>query len=846
LTRLRIARGALARIALACAATSLAAANSPGRIAQEPDAIARLVRELSGASPARSAELARELASLGEPAAIAALEGLPGADLPARRALAHVAREAGGPPAVDLALRVLADPDPDRAVRSSLFALLSKSELGEHALSARVDVLARAAFEDPESEGRTAALAGLARMEGEAVAAALERLALELPAPERRLAARALASHASGRERVVELVQRSFASSSPPFARRTPAEDVLAILLGGAYGVALAELPAGGEAKLDRVPFVLGTRHPAPGVRDAAARALDGFVGRLRFLGQAERAERTLGALLGEGLDDGELLVRRATLALQEGLAPGIALESARELRRRTALFTNIAERRLYAVGALLEVAARIASEPSAEARTEVKGLLEDARRALESVARERLELRSDVQALVAGEVLESLALVEIYGMLALLVAGRSADDPELLELARTAHVRLLEQQLVALPATGPVGGNLDPLFTHPLGPFELLFGAARASRARALELELALYRALATVAPRELPGFEAFQPLADPLQDTERRRELLERIQTRQIEFVTRELQRAQKAQREAEQRTGQSSDALGLLAARLLFQRQELRDAQVRGPRDGYQGLKDLRSPSSAALAFAARLREDGRFQPSREVAERMLDDLGRLEATQRPRWIEVLTARTELTLGSAWMDENEPRRAEEVLLQSLARLEAVEREMAENEADPSQLALLRGMRSSALVSLAVNANVKLGDPARALGYFERAYELRQDDFMRVLLACYRARAGRARDARDVLRDTPVSPPNYYNLACTHALLGERELALDFLRRDFLENHASDGSLERQKEWARADPDLAALRRDPAFEALLGPERPPRAELREGERKR
>jgi hypothetical protein len=40
-----------------------------------------------------------------------------------------------------------------------------------------------------------------------------------------------------------------------------------------------------------------------------------------------------------------------------------------------------------------------------------------------------------------------------------------------------------------------------------------------------------------------------------------------------------------------------------------------------------------------------------------------------------------------------------------------------------------------------------------------------------------------------GRASGSARRLRDVPVSPSNFYNLACTYALLGERELALDFL---------------------------------------------------------
>ena len=127
--------------------------------------------------------------------------------------------------------------------------------------------------------------------------------------------------------------------------------------------------------------------------------------------------------------------------------------------------------------------------------------------------------------------------------------------------------------------------------------------------------------------------------------------------------------------------------------------------------------------------------------------------------------------------------------------------------------------------------LTSLAVNANVKLRSPAKALEYFERAYELDQSYFMKVLLACYRARAGQAAEARAALAELRVTPANYYNLACTWALLGETELALDYLARDFAEVRTQEGARERQRTWAAGDPDLESLRGDPRFEALVKP---------------
>jgi hypothetical protein len=91
-----------------------------------------------------------------------------------------------------------------------------------------------------------------------------------------------------------------------------------------------------------------------------------------------------------------------------------------------------------------------------------------------------------------------------------------------------------------------------------------------------------------------------------------------------------------------------------------------------------------------------------------------------------------------------------------------------------------------------------------------------------------MSIMLACYRARSGQAAEARALLAEIPESPRGYYNLCCTYALLGDHARALELLERDFEENRRSAGALEKQKEWAREDPDLASLREDPLFQAL------------------
>ena len=54
--------------------------------------------------------------------------------------------------------------------------------------------------------------------------------------------------------------------------------------------------------------------------------------------------------------------------------------------------------------------------------------------------------------------------------------------------------------------------------------------------------------------------------------------------------------------------------------------------------------------------------------------------------------------------------------------------------------------------------------------------------------------------------------------------NLSCAYSLIGEVEKALDFL-----ELSIAGGRPVRMLEWARKDPDLAAVRDNPRFEALM-----------------
>ena len=251
-------------------------------------------------------------------------------------------------------------------------------------------------------------------------------------------------------------------------------------------------------------------------------------------------------------------------------------------------------------------------------------------------------------------------------------------------------------------------------------------------------------------------------------------------------------------------------------------------------------YDGLARYLHPSRYALNLADFMRVEGLASEARALAERALEDYADVLPGSNSAWSELMSAQLELSIGSTLMDEKRPQEAEKACLAAVERLEAFENTLEEYRSSTqpgslqaasvdAQLRQTRNLRAQVLLSLAVNANVRLEDTDKALDYFEQAYELDQREFMRVLLACYRARSGQSDEARGVLVGIDPRPALYYNLACTYALLGEAELALDYLARDLEENHRTRGSRVRQVEWAREDPDLASLRDDPRFERLL-----------------
>lgn len=801
--------------------------------------IDRLVAELDTARPDRARDLERELVALAEPAALAALGGaddpLASHSIAARRIRARIARQRGGASAITPALAALGDSDP--GVRVELLRFLSSPRLRRERAGERAAAFERLARDDADSTVRAEAIEALGRLDDAAAAEALER-SLDGAGGDAESAASALARHPRGGAAVVRAVQRALAPDST--ARALP-DSALAELLARGYGRALAEQASGGESPADRAPFALAAVHPSPDVRAAAAIALEGFADRCRSLGEVERGLRVLGALDGGGVDDVPVLFERAMLALTAASDPSPALDAARAMRRR--LETRVDDRALeqFSGATLLEAAAYIAVDRPAEAEP----ALDAAVRALDAIAARRtdLALRGEPDLLV--ELAWRRALVELYRALAQLALGREAGDPIVLERARSADEFLLRAQELAARRAPARPMSVDDLLLHALGPIPLVFGSVRnraLDRSRALELERALCQACATVAGGGVPGFErppgVADRLADPLKD-ERRRAALLRVQNAQHEAQVAEIEDELRrlTEPEGEERGGgprgagyaYDPDRARELAQILYLVKRD----QERELREGHAALPRLRAPSQAASFLAERLREHGRTAAARAIAEKACSDFEGARDALGGVDFERCLARAETALGGALMDQGAAAEAEAAFTRAVERLEAIE-QLVKDRGTRLGLSVVRDQLAGALVALAVNANVKQRDQEKALAYFERAFDLDQSDFMRVLLACYRARAGRTAEAWEALENAPVSPANFYNLACTYALLGERELALDFLRRDLAELRGSEGSRERQKEWARGDPDLASLRGDPRFTVLVAPGEP------------
>ena len=812
------------------------------------------------------------LVQAGEGAAHLALEGFALADAEGQRARARLRAAAGGPASVAGVLALLEGPEsPHPAVRLALVRFLGRAALGDEDLERRLELLARSAAEDPVFPVRATAIAALGECGSPHAVGHLDQLLERLPAGEAPEAARVLAGLSYGRARVVARVQGAF--TAPPGRPRLGAAT-LAVLLG-ADGEALASLPTGGETEAERVPLVLGRVHPARRVRAAALKALGDIQTRLVEFQEFARADRLLAALAADGVSPRDLLYRRCHLALADTGDAAAALRHAEALLADTRGAETADERTWRTYALHFRAAARLALGDGAAARED----FEAERDVLRGLLAEREDLRPSLHrrpdwpiSPVGGSVLVdrllNLGLVELWLATCLLTEGTDPADPVLLGHLRSAHEARLRAQLVGLSTDAAFNANsFDDFLDRELGPRRLLLTNPRLAGwggGRGIDVELLLGRALATVCPREVPGFAPAEvtdaALGDPYLD-DVRFSLMAAIQDAEFDGAWRAWWAEQ---REMERRATRADDPtlsdpdarrnspafwrVGAVTEARQQQDERARrlDPDVRREparrRELFPEFARFQMPSTFALTLSGELRAEGRAAEARELSERMLEDLRALGGVN-PVWVEWVSARLESSIGASYMDEDRPAEAERVYGQAEERLAALENTLrnivAEAEAGDdggraagakAQLDRTRSLRGDVLLSLAVNANVRHHDPEKALAYFEKAYELDRRDFMRGLRACYRARSGRVVEARAVLQGLQPAPALYYNLACTHALLGDVDQALDYLQREFEENHPTEGSLRRQKEWARSDPDLANLRAHPRFERLVG----------------
>lgn len=761
-----------------------------------------------------------------------------------RLALAEAVKRVGEIECLEFVLGALSEPSHsnalDSAVRIELAGFLGRTDLADRRIPERTSALEQLALSETDAGVVAAAVEALVNIHDAAAGKALDRLLDVLDGAAGRAAVRGLGRTAAGRAAAMRRARQPWwdAGSAEPALSHAMTSELLTL-----YGRLLADLPRGGVDERELAPLVAGAAHPSDAVRVGARFGFEALRSRLRQLGEVERLEEVFAAFARAGWDGRDLDYLLARLLLQESAQPQRALAPARRLAK--APRTDSSGRLGPFYGQYFESMALLMMGQSEAAL----GALDRAQRSLDGLASERVDLQPLGSRPSLRRAREQVELFRLGAQVALMRALRLLDmnqppsHPEVLQHLRAAHVQLLRSAEASVDLEAGQSGDMDLFFDHDLGPRILLLqnpNCERWPRERGIELLAELGRGLASIAPNEMPGFEPVAGLApelsDPYEDPERFALLLsiegasQRLLRREADEVSRRLPLHWERQ-------------VDTLLRRWQYGEERLRRARNQedelGRAEAYKFLEETRRPSSLALSLARDLRDEGRPAEGRVFLERMQADL---RETGRLSDDPFMQAEIGAAIAATYTEENNSERAEEILLEVLVGLEEVEnlvldmledaRELGDLEDEARrrrQLRMTRNLEGDTLVSLAVNANVRMGDSTRALGYFERAFALFENDFMRVLLACYRARSGHAEQARAVLREVSPAPNLYYNMACTYALLGQADLALDFLQRDFEENAVSKGSLGRQQDWAKGDPDLASLRDDPRFEELV-----------------
>jgi tetratricopeptide (TPR) repeat protein len=113
--------------------------------------------------------------------------------------------------------------------------------------------------------------------------------------------------------------------------------------------------------------------------------------------------------------------------------------------------------------------------------------------------------------------------------------------------------------------------------------------------------------------------------------------------------------------------------------------------------------------------------------------------------------------------------------------------------------------------------------------GDSAKAAYYTEEALKLDpRDPFNLIFAAAFFAGNGRGDEALKIAKENEALMPASYNLAAIYAQVGQKQKALDLLKRHFFEYERYVSVRSKEMMEARVDTVFASLREDPQFLAL------------------
>jgi len=95
-------------------------------------------------------------------------------------------------------------------------------------------------------------------------------------------------------------------------------------------------------------------------------------------------------------------------------------------------------------------------------------------------------------------------------------------------------------------------------------------------------------------------------------------------------------------------------------------------------------------------------------------------------------------------------------------------------------------------------------------------------------KDPYNLVFAAVFQAESGHGEEALRIARENEGLLPASYNLAAVYAQMGQKEKALELLKRHFFEYERYDSVRSKEMMEARVDAVFASLKSDPAFVAL------------------